>query len=150
ALVFVTVVATLALITVVAGVVYVRQREQLFALETRAKQEAEARERNEKALREEAEKAQAEADRLKQRAEANFLLARQALGDLLTRISESKLLNVAGLQLVRRDLLESTLKYYKESLARHADDPAVQKDLAMAYERVGRITAEIGSKAEAL
>jgi WD40 repeat protein/serine/threonine protein kinase/tetratricopeptide (TPR) repeat protein len=100
--------------------------------------------------RDKAEEARKEAQRQGKLAEENFRKARMAVDDSLTRISESKLLNVAGLQPLRKDLLESALKYYQGFLAQSSDDPAVQQDLATAYTRVARITQEISSKEKAL
>jgi tetratricopeptide (TPR) repeat protein len=91
-----------------------------------------------------------EAERQKKFAETNFHQARTAVDDSLTRISENKLLNVAGLQPLRKELLEAALNYYQGFLNQRSDDPALQKDLATAYSRVGRITAEVGSKTDAL
>ncbi|HMF13999.1 MAG TPA: thioredoxin fold domain-containing protein, partial [Gemmataceae bacterium] len=73
-----------------------------------------------------------------------------AVDDSLTRISESRLLNVPGLQPLRKELLESALKYYQGFLDQRSDDLAVQKDLATAYTRVAKITAEISSPDKAL
>jgi tetratricopeptide (TPR) repeat protein len=141
-----------------------------FHLGNLAEQEKLLRDR-EKVLRTAAENAQVEAEqsldeanRQKERAEDNFREAarqreradaafRQALiaaDESLTQISESRLLSVPGLQPLRKELLNSALKYYLDFQKQHADDPALQKDLAGAYARIGKITAEIGSKEEAL
>jgi serine/threonine-protein kinase len=100
--------------------------------------------------RREAESNLKEAQHQKQLADANFRKARMAVDDSLTRISESRLLHVPGLQPLRKELLESALKYYQGFLAQRSDDPAVQKDLATAYTRVAKITAEISSPDKAL
>jgi serine/threonine-protein kinase len=100
--------------------------------------------------RKEAENNLEEARRQKKLAEENFHKARMAVDDSLTRISESKLLDVAGLQPLRKELLDSALKYYQGFLEQRSDDPVVQKDLATAYTRVARITAEISSKEKAI
>jgi serine/threonine protein kinase/Flp pilus assembly protein TadD/thioredoxin-related protein len=107
--------------------------------------------------RTEAETNLQEAQRQKQRAEEQKELAdarlRQALravDDSLTKVSESRLLNVPGLQPLRKELLESALTYYQEFLRQHAKDPTLQQDLATAYTRVGKITAELGNKNDAL
>jgi serine/threonine-protein kinase len=104
-----------------------------------------------------AEKAQQEAEsnlqearHQKQLADSNFRKARMAVDDSLTRISESRLLDVPGLQPLRKDLLESALEYYQGFLDQRSDDLAVQKDLATAYTRVAKITAEISSPDKAL
>jgi hypothetical protein len=93
--------------------------------------------------RKEAEVNLQEAERQKRRAEANFRKARMAVDDSLTRISESRLLNVPGLQPLRKELLDSALKYYQDFLDQQSGDLAIQKDLATAYTRVAKITAEI-------
>ncbi|MBI1913775.1 MAG: protein kinase [Planctomycetes bacterium] len=91
-----------------------------------------------------------EAERQKKLAETNFRQARRAIDDSLTRISESKLLNVPGLQPLRKELLEAALRYYQGFLQQHADNPAVQKDLATAYTLVAKITADVASREKAL
>jgi serine/threonine protein kinase/tetratricopeptide (TPR) repeat protein len=83
-------------------------------------------------------------------AEKNFQEARQAIEELLTRVSEGRLKDLPGMQPVRRELLESALTYYQRFVDRHGDDPALKKDLADAYTRVARILADIGSRKEAL
>jgi serine/threonine-protein kinase len=85
------------------------------------------------------------------RADANFQKARQAVDDYLTRVSENKLLQspLPGLQPLRRELLQAALSYYQDFAEEHQDDPALTAELARAYYRVGKITAEIGSQDEA-
>ena len=100
--------------------------------------------------RKEAETNLGEAQRQKKLAEDNLRKARMAVDDSLTRISESKLLNVAGMQPLRKELLESALQYYRGFLEQRSDDLAMQKDLATAYTRVAKITEEISSKEKAL
>src|SRR5206468_12668908 len=55
-----------------------------------------------------------------------------------------------GLQPLRRKLLEAARRYYQEFVRRHGDDPSLRADLAAAQARVGEITAEVGSKDEAV
>ncbi len=43
----------------------------------------------------------------------NLELARRAIEDYLTKVSESRLLDEPGLQPLRKELLESALKYYQ-------------------------------------
>jgi serine/threonine-protein kinase len=110
---------------------------------------AEAAERNEAEARRRAEANRNEAVQQQKMAEANFLLARQAVDDYLTKVSESRLLRVPGLQPLRKELLESALAYYRGFLDQRKGDASLQKDLALAYTRLAGITAEIGSKSEA-
>jgi serine/threonine-protein kinase len=87
------------------------------------------------------------------RAEENFRLARQAVEDYLTRVSEDRLLKSQDrqdLRTLRKGLLEDALKYYQRFIRQHSDDPEQRTDLANAYVRVGSITWEIGSQTDAL
>src|SRR5262245_28680704 len=84
------------------------------------------------------------------RAEDNFRKARQAVDEYLTQVSQSKLLNVPGLQPLRKELLESARSYYQEFLRDRGDDPTVRAEAAEAWYRLGVITHDIGSHAEAL
>jgi serine/threonine protein kinase len=85
-----------------------------------------------------------------QLAEQNFQAARQAVEELFTKVSEGRLKHLPGMQPLRKELLESALKYYQGFVAKHSDDPTLKKDLADAYARVAAILAEVGSKKEAL
>jgi serine/threonine-protein kinase len=96
--------------------------------------------------------ANGEVVRQSQLARRNFLKARQAVDDSFTRISENALLKspLPGLQPLRKELLESTLRYYQDFVGEAADDPAVRSELAAAYLRAGSIDAELGSYQDAL
>ena len=92
----------------------------------------------------------------KAEAEANLTLARQAVDDYFTKISENALLKrqdaaeVRDLRTLRKELLEVALAYYNRLVARRSSDPALRSEQAAAYTRVGRINGEIGSKEAAL
>jgi tetratricopeptide (TPR) repeat protein len=90
------------------------------------------------------------AEHERDRAAEGFRQAREAVDEYFTRVSESRLLNRAGLQPLRKELLEAALRYYQEFLRQHSDDPTVRAELAAAYLRVGWITWMLGSKDEAL
>jgi serine/threonine-protein kinase len=81
----------------------------------------------------------------RQRAEANFHRARAAVDGYLTKVSESQLLNVPGLQPLRRELLESALRFYQDFLEERGDDPTLRVELAATQSRIGRIQAELGA-----
>jgi serine/threonine-protein kinase len=88
-----------------------------------------------------------------QNAEENFLLAKQAVEDYLTRVSENTLLKAQDrqdLRELRKKLLEDALKFYHKFIHKRGDDPGQQAELAEAYSRVGFLTNEIGSKTEAI
>ncbi|HEY2148366.1 MAG TPA: tetratricopeptide repeat protein, partial [Pirellulales bacterium] len=63
--------------------------------------------------------------------------------DYFTQVSENKLLDVPGLQPLRKELLESARDYYQKFLDEHAGDPTLQADVALAWYRVGRVEAAI-------
>jgi serine/threonine-protein kinase len=93
-----------------------------------------------------------EARRHRDLAQENFRRARRAVDESLTLASENTLLRspLPGLQPLRKQLLEAALRYYREFLQQRSADPLLQAELAAAFFRVGKITAEIGSKADAL
>src|SRR5262249_34454314 len=71
-------------------------------------------------------------------AEENFRLARQAVDEYFTQVSENTLLNsgVPGMQPVRKDLLRTALRFHREFQARHSEDPSLQAELARAWYRI--------------
>ena len=64
-------------------------------------------------------------------------------------MSENKLLDVPGLQSLRKELLESALDYYQQFLDDHANDPDLVGDVALTWYRVGRIETEIDKNTKA-
>jgi serine/threonine protein kinase len=85
-------------------------------------------------------------------AEANLQKARMAVEDYLTTVSENTLLksSLPGLQPLRKELLQTALRYYQGFVRDHQDDPALRFELAAATFRVGVITAEIDSHEKGL
>lgn len=98
--------------------------------------------------RTESERRRAESLRLT--AEANFQKAREAVDEYFTKVSQSKLLNVPGLQPLRKELLESSRKYYQEFLEDHASDPSVRAEAAESWYRVGFVTMVVDTPREAM
>jgi serine/threonine protein kinase len=92
------------------------------------------------------------AEREHRRAEANLLEARAAVDDYLTTVSESTLLksSLPGLQPLRKELLQTALRYYQGFVRENQDDPTLRFELASANFRVGVITAEIDSQEKGL
>jgi serine/threonine-protein kinase len=84
-----------------------------------------------------------------QKAEANFRKAREAVDEYFTKVSESKLLNVPGLQPLRKDLLESAHKYYEQFLRDRGTDKTVRAEAAEAWYRLGFVEMEVGTPAKA-
>jgi eukaryotic-like serine/threonine-protein kinase len=86
-------------------------------------------------------------------AEVERKLRRQALDAVdanLTQVSESRLLQVPGLQPLRRELLDTALRYYQNFINEQSGDPALRKDLAAAFFRVAGIESAIGSTGKAI
>ena len=65
----------------------------------------------------------ARAERLRAEADESFRQARNAVDDYLTRVGESRLLGVPGLQPLRKELLESALPYYEAFIRRARTTP---------------------------
>jgi eukaryotic-like serine/threonine-protein kinase len=72
-------------------------------------------------------------------AEANFRKARKAVDDQFRLVSQSTLFEAPGFQSLRKDLLESALKYYQDFLRQRPDDPELQAEVAAAYLRLYQI-----------
>lgn len=106
------------------------------AAETAQQREAEQRER--------AETAQESAEKSRGEAERNFAKARAAVDDYLTKVSESRLRDVPGLQPLRRELLTSALTFYQGFLTQHGNDPELRAAFAGALYRLSRIYSEMG------
>lgn len=90
-----------------------------------------------------------EARRERDRAEDWSREAQQAVDRFLTRVSDERLLDQPGMHPLRKELLEDARQFYERFLAERAGDPAVRAELAGAQRRLARITAQIGSPAEA-
>jgi serine/threonine protein kinase/predicted Zn-dependent protease len=99
--------------------------------------------------RRQAEASAKEAGAQRERAEAGFATARKAVDESFTTISESRLLNVPGLQPLRLDLLRSALTFYEGFLGERTDDPALRSELVATRVRAGRILRDLGRTAEA-
>ncbi len=78
-------------------------------------------------------------------AEAAQQLAADAVDEYFTNVSESKLIDVPGLQPLRRELLISALAYYEQLSEIGGSRPGLQRELVLAHERVARINELIGS-----
>jgi serine/threonine-protein kinase len=82
-------------------------------------------------------------------AEENFRKAREAVDEYFTKVSESKLLNVPGLQPLRKELLESARRYYEQFLRDRGTDRAVRAEAAEAWYRLGYVAQDVGTPEEA-
>jgi serine/threonine-protein kinase len=92
------------------------------------------------------EKASAdEARTQRERAEAHFAKAQEAVNRLLTRVGEHRLADVPGMDQLRGELMQDALQFYQGFL-REQDDPApaVRHETALAHMRVGLIRHLLG------
>ncbi len=90
---------------------------------------------------------------LRKEAESNFKMARSAVDDYLTSVSENTLLkeqDSVDIRGLRKELLNNALKYYERFVNERSNDPALREQLANAYVRVGEITQEIDSHQRAI
>jgi serine/threonine-protein kinase len=106
--------------------------------------------RQEVTARRQEEDARKEAQRQQELAEQSFQQARRAVDDFFTRVAENDLLDVPGLQPLRRELLDVALRYDQEFIKSRGEDPALRRELASAWFRLGMITSEIESHVKSL
>src|SRR5262249_35166685 len=83
------------------------------------------------------------------RAESSLALARKAVDDSFTKVSESKLMTVPGMRPLRRDLLESALAFYEEFVRKGGEEPSLLAELAAAQSRVGQILSDLDEEHKA-
>jgi tetratricopeptide (TPR) repeat protein len=97
--------------------------------------------------RERQSRAKAEENRAK--AVASLKLAREAVDRHFTRVSEDPRLKAHGLENLRKDLLREARGFYEQILRESDADPDVQAELGRAYNLLGQIENELGSRADA-
>jgi serine/threonine protein kinase/tetratricopeptide (TPR) repeat protein len=85
-----------------------------------------------------------EAETARQEAIDNLEQAREAVDQMLTRVSEEKLFNTPQTELLRKALLEDALKFYQRFLRQAGTDPAVRLGTGEAYRRTGQIYRQLG------
>jgi hypothetical protein len=94
--------------------------------------------------------------REQKRTDDNFKLAEQRFHDAQAAVEgigmrfSDKLGKIPGAARIRQDLLNQTLKYFRESVEKAKDNPVLREDLASTYGRIGKLSAEIGSNADAI
>jgi eukaryotic-like serine/threonine-protein kinase len=84
------------------------------------------------------------------RAEANFERARGAVDEFFTTVSQSKLLDVPGLQPLRKELLDAAVRYYRALADERIDDPTVRAGLAVAHFRLAEVNFEVDRNDDAV
>src|SRR5262249_11414286 len=91
-----------------------------------------------------------EAIKQKEKADANFLLAKSAVDRYDTHVSENRLLREPGMEPLRKQLLEDAREFYDKFTKERADDPELKGELARALFRLGQITGDIESEKKAI
>jgi len=82
--------------------------------------------------------------------QVSFERTRGAVDQFYTRFYEQGVLNVPGLEKVRREVLLEMIRYYKDFLDQHRNDPALGRELAETCQRIGNLTKDLGNKVDAL
>jgi tetratricopeptide (TPR) repeat protein/tRNA A-37 threonylcarbamoyl transferase component Bud32 len=86
---------------------------------------------------------------LRQRAESSRDLALDSVDRFFTKVSDSRQLQVRGLERYRQDLLRQAAGFYEQLLTTETEDPSVQAEGGRAHFRLGRIAEALGNRAEA-
>jgi tetratricopeptide (TPR) repeat protein/predicted Ser/Thr protein kinase len=104
--------------------------------------------RDEAAQRQLAEQRAAEALRQTQRAEQNFTMARDAVDQYLTKVSDSKELKAKGLETLRLSLLETAKQFYQRFTTEKTGDPQLEREMGAALVRLGNLDITISHGAD--
>jgi len=104
--------------------------------------------------RAEADRAVAIEDRKKaakqeERARSNLGLAIEAVDRMLTRVSDEKLAYVPQFEDERRKILEEAVAFYHNFLTQDESDPALRREMARAYFRLGKVFMGLGKLQQA-
>jgi serine/threonine protein kinase/tetratricopeptide (TPR) repeat protein len=93
----------------------------------------------------------AEGERLaKERAEANFALANEAVEKYLGTVTNDPDLERSDFQRLRKNLLESALPFFQKLASQKSDDPAVEAGRGRAYARLGSVRRALGENEAAV
>jgi serine/threonine protein kinase/tetratricopeptide (TPR) repeat protein len=83
------------------------------------------------------------------RAEASFRTARDAVDQLMTQLSESPELKARGMERFRKNLLNSAKGFYERFIREQFDAPGVRDELGLAHLRLAEVDRELGDYAAA-
>jgi serine/threonine protein kinase/tetratricopeptide (TPR) repeat protein len=78
------------------------------------------------------------------RAEASFRMARDAVDRLFMQVSQSPKLKAHALEKFRKELLQSAKEFYERFIREQFDAPGVRYDLGLAQQRLAEIFRELG------
>jgi tetratricopeptide (TPR) repeat protein len=102
--------------------------------------------RREKQARELAQQRGEDAERQAARARANFQMARDAVEEYCTKVSDDPRLKEKDLEGLRKELLQSAVKFHQKFVEQHGDDPALRADLGRAYLDLGLVVRYLDNK----
>ncbi len=94
-------------------------------------------------LRVEAEANLKESELQRERRNANFQTAVDAVDTMLTRVADKSLNLVPRMDRVRRNILEDAAAFYEGFLVEKSDDPDLIAETARAYTKIGEIRASL-------
>ena len=78
------------------------------------------------------------------RAAASFRMARDAVDQLLTQVSQSPKLKTYGMEKFRKELLQNAKGFYERFIREQFDAPGIRNDLGLAHCRLAEIYRELG------
>jgi tetratricopeptide (TPR) repeat protein len=78
------------------------------------------------------------------RAEASFRMARDAVDRLFTQVSQSPKLKAHAMEKFRKDLVQNAKEFYERFIREQFDAPGVRYDLGLAHHRLAEIHRELG------
>jgi tetratricopeptide (TPR) repeat protein/tRNA A-37 threonylcarbamoyl transferase component Bud32 len=93
-----------------------------------------------------AETRREEAETQRKAAVANFDEAIAAVDEFLTRVGDSQLEDMPGMESLRRQLLTSALDFYRRFLSKQKDDARLEPRVAAAFFRVGKLQGQLGEE----
>src|SRR5205814_3120396 len=76
-------------------------------------------------------------------------LARKVVDEMYTEVAEAWLSEQPGLQPLQRKFLQKALEFYQQLAEEDGNDPAIERETALAYRRVADIQLHLGQFAEA-
>jgi serine/threonine protein kinase/tetratricopeptide (TPR) repeat protein len=89
------------------------------------------------------------ATRERDRAEASFRTARDAVDRLFTQVSQSPKMKSQGMEKFRKELLQNAREFYERFIREQFDAPGVRYDLGLAHRRLAEIHHELSDYAAA-
>jgi serine/threonine-protein kinase len=91
-----------------------------------------------------------EAEREGAKARANFQLARDAVEEYGTKVSSDPRLKEKDLEELRKELLQSAVKFHQQFVEQHRDDPALLADLGQAAQDLANLVGDVGDNRGAI